>query len=104
MNQPNNEKPMEISGEMIRYLEELSKVSIGKEREEHFAHDLEEILGYMEILNEADTTGIEPMSHAFLNADRYREDICTPYTDIKALIDAAPQSKNNCYKVPKTVE
>ena len=104
MDRNNDNRSMEISGEMIRYLEELSKVSIGHDREVRFAKDLEEILSYMKVLDEADTSGIDPISHASSDAGCYREDLRTPYPDTAALITAAPQSKNNCYKVPKTVE
>lgn len=95
---------MEISKKMIEYLAALSKVRINPEQEERIGHDLEEILEYMKVLNEADTSGIEPMSHTFSDSDSFREDVCSPYPDPKELIAIAPESKNNCYKVPKTVE
>ncbi|MHB1452473.1 MAG: Asp-tRNA(Asn)/Glu-tRNA(Gln) amidotransferase subunit GatC [Saccharofermentanales bacterium] len=95
---------MEISKKMIEYLAALSKVKVNPEQEEKIGHDLEEILDYMKILNEADISGIEPMSHTFTDSDSFREDECLPYPDPGVLTTAAPESKNNCYKVPRTVE
>lgn len=95
---------MEISKKMIDYLAALSKVSVSPEQEKKIGHDLGDILNYMNILNEADTSGIEPMSHTFTDSDRFREDVCVPYRHTDDLLAAAPESKNGCYKVPKTVE
>ncbi|MHB8961747.1 MAG: Asp-tRNA(Asn)/Glu-tRNA(Gln) amidotransferase subunit GatC [Saccharofermentanales bacterium] len=95
---------MEISKKMIEYLAALSKVAVSPEQEKKIGHDLGEILNYMMVLNEADTSGIEPMSHTFSDSDSFREDIPMPYEDTKGLLAAAPESKNNFYKVPKTVE
>lgn len=53
----------EISDETIEYVGILAKLELNEEEKEHAKKDMEEMLNYIDKLNELDTTGVEPMSH-----------------------------------------
>ena len=66
--------------------------------------DLGSILGYIDKLNELDTAGVEPMSHAFGRTNVFREDEVTNDDMRDAILQNAPESKDGAFLVPKTVE
>ena len=74
------------------------------EEEERTKKELGSILGYIDKLGELDTTGVEPLSHAFGRTNVVREDVVTN-GDMQDLILAnAAESKDGAILVPKTVE
>ena len=54
-----------ISDETIEYVGILAKLELSAEEKEAAKSDMEQMLDYIDTLNELDTTGIEPMSHVF---------------------------------------
>lgn len=95
---------MEISHELVQYLEELARIRLSDEEQVTIQKDLGDILSYFDKLNELDTQGIDQMSHALAGENVFREDEVTSGNQRDALLQNAPESKNGCYKVPKTVE
>ncbi len=93
-----------IDDDLIKYLEELSRLSLTPEEEEQAKADLTKILGYIDMLNEIDTTDVEDMSHPFPYTNNFREDEVKPSTDRELILKNAPQQKDGCFKVPTTVE
>lgn len=65
-----------IDDNLIKYLEELSRLRLTHEEEERAKTDLTKILGYIDMLNELDTTDVEAMSHPFPYTNNFREDEC----------------------------
>ncbi|HEX3078541.1 MAG TPA: Asp-tRNA(Asn)/Glu-tRNA(Gln) amidotransferase subunit GatC [Lachnospiraceae bacterium] len=95
---------MNITDETIKYVAALAKLELSPEEEERAKKDLDSILGYMDIMNDIDTTNVEPMSHAFPLQNVFREDIITNGPDRDNLLSNAPVKKDGCFIVPKTVE
>ncbi len=93
-----------IDDDLIKYLEELSRLSLTPEEEERAKEDLTKILGYIDMLNEIDTTDVEDMSHPFPYTNNFRDDEVRPSTDRELILKNAPQQKDGCFKVPTTVE
>ncbi len=95
---------MEITLDLISYLEKLGRIRLTDEEKEKALIDLRSILGYIDKLNELDTDSVEPLSHAFPITNVYREDIVTNSDQRDAILSNAPAQKDGCFKVPKTVE
>lgn len=89
--------------ETMEYLEILSQISLTEEEKQETAGELKKILAYMEKLEELDTDGVEPMSHVFPVQNVFREDIVEREDQREALLENAPQKKEEQYLVPKTV-
>ena len=66
--------------------------------------DLGNIIGYVDTMNQLDTTGIEPMSHVFAYHNVFREDLVTNGPDRDNILANAPEEKDGGFKVPRTVE
>jgi aspartyl-tRNA(Asn)/glutamyl-tRNA(Gln) amidotransferase subunit C len=95
---------MTIDDKLIQYLKDLSRLNLSEDEEAKAKEDLGKILGYMDKLNELDTTGVEEMSHPFSYTNNFREDEVIASTDRELILQNAPKKKDGCFQVPKTVE
>lgn len=66
-----------ISDETIEYVGILAKLSLSEEEKEAAKTDMANMLDYIDMLNELDTDGVEPMSHVFPVNNVFREDVVT---------------------------
>lgn len=95
---------MEITADLIEYLEKLGRIRLTPEEEIQTREKLGSILAYIDKLGELDTEGVEPLSHAFGRENVTREDVVTN-GDMQDLILAnAYETKDGAILVPKTVE
>ena len=93
-----------ISEETITYVAALAKLELSEDEKEKAKGDLGKILGYIDTMNEVDTSDIEPMSHAFPLKNVFREDIVTNGDDRENMLRNAKRKKDRSFMVPKTVE
>lgn len=91
-----------ISDEVIEYVGILAKLELSPEEKEQARWDMENMLDYMDMLNEVDTEGIEPMSHVFGVHNVFREDVVTNSDDRQNLLKNAPEARNGMFGAPKT--
>lgn len=91
-----------ISDETMDYVEILSKLVLTPEEKEKAKEDLARVLDYIDMLNEVDTEGVEPMSHLFPVTNVFREDeVCNPDGREGTLLNA-PEEQDDMILVPKT--
>ena len=92
-----------ISDDTMEYVGILAKLELSPEEAEAAKKDMEDMLDYIDLLNELDTTGIEPMSHVFPIENVFREDVVTNGDGSEATLKNAPEQKDGGFKVPKTI-
>ena len=92
-----------ISDDTMEYVGILAKLELSPEEAESAKKDMEDMLDYIDLLNELDTTGIEPMSHVFPIENVFREDVVTNGDGSEATLKNAPEQKDGGFKVPKTI-
>ncbi len=95
---------MQIDKELVTYLETLGRIALSEEQRAETEKDLQSILDYIDTLNELDTDGVEPASHSFPVANVVREDEVTNTARAEEILQNAPDSREGCFAVPKTVE
>jgi aspartyl-tRNA(Asn)/glutamyl-tRNA(Gln) amidotransferase subunit C len=93
---------MKIDKALIQRLENLSMVEI--EDKEKMAKDLEEIVGFVEMLNELDTENIEATFSTLNNPTPLRDDEPIKTDIIKEVLAHAPKAKDGYFIVPKIIE
>ena len=81
----------------------LAKLELSEEEKEAAKSDMEQMLDYIDSLNELDTTGIEPMSHVFPVQNVFREDVVTNGDNKEKTLANAPLRKEDSFEVPKTI-
>ena len=89
--------------EVIR-IAKLAKLHLDEEQIINYTKNINEILTYMEQLNEVNIKDIEPLSHVLEQSNIVREDIVTESLDTKEILKSAPQSSENHFVVPKVIE
>lgn len=93
-----------ISDETIEYVSILAKLELSNEEKEQAKKDMGRMLDYIDKLNELDTEGVEPVSHIFPVNNVFRDDVVTNGDDRDNILLNAPDTKDGCFKVPKTVD
>lgn len=95
---------MQIDKNLVMYLEKLGRIELSEEPRTASEKDLQDILTYIDTLNELNTDGVEPASHSFPVANVMRADCVTNSDQRDAVLQNAPREKDGCFVVPKTVE
>ncbi|MFC1553638.1 Asp-tRNA(Asn)/Glu-tRNA(Gln) amidotransferase subunit GatC [candidate division KSB1 bacterium] len=85
----------------IERVAELAKLKLTDEQKKRFGDQLNDILGYVEKLNELDTDGIEPLRHVLEISTPLREDKVKPSMGADKALMNAPASENGFFKTPK---
>lgn len=95
---------MKITREEVRNVAMLARLDLSADEEAAFAADLDQILTYVEMLDELDTGAVEPTAHVVELETPYREDQVTNAPDADALLAGAPARDGTHLKVPKIIE
>ncbi len=95
---------MQITPDLIKYLEKLARTTLTEDEEKKVGNELQDILTYIDMLNELDTDGVEAMSHCFPVTNVMREDEVQPSMSADEIVANAPESQDGCFVVPKTVD
>lgn len=93
-----------IDDETMEYVAILAKLSLTEDEKEEAKRDMGRMLDYINMLNELNTEGVEPVTHIFPLTNVFREDTVFADKDMAKLLKNAPELKNGAFKVPKTVE
>lgn len=98
---------MKITEKEVRYVADLANLSLTDEEVRKYCADLDEILAYVEKLNELDTARVEPMAQVIYEAGEtatLRPDRVAPSFSSEVALANAPLSGAGQFKVPKVVE
>lgn len=95
---------MEVSNELIDKLSTLARLKIEAGEKETLRSDLQQMIGFIEKLQELDTTGIEPLLHMTTEINKLRVDeIKNSITRAEGLQNA--RLKDEAYfLVPKVIK
>jgi aspartyl-tRNA(Asn)/glutamyl-tRNA(Gln) amidotransferase subunit C len=88
----------------IEKVARLARLNLSEEEKETFGNQLEQTLNYMEQLNQLDTTGVEPTSHAIPVHNVFREDEVKPSFPREEVLGIAPDEEVGHFKVPRIIE
>lgn len=93
-----------ISDDDVRYLAQLSGLQLEDSEIEPLARDMENILGYVETLNELDTEGVEPTYQVTDLENVWRDDeVRASVVGRDQLLSLAKKQRDNQIEVPKVL-
>lgn len=94
---------MAVTKNDIEKIAELAQLKFSEAELENFTPQMNEILNYMEKLNELDTENVEPLSHPIEQTNVFREDeLKNSITTEEALKNAFAKDEHH-FKVPKVI-
>ena len=82
----------------------LSRLKIDPEKEEKITCDLENIIKFVDQLNDAETSDIEPLTNPLEKTAKTRTDRVTAKNLKKELLEIGPSSNEDYFLVPRVVE
>jgi aspartyl-tRNA(Asn)/glutamyl-tRNA(Gln) amidotransferase subunit C len=111
---------MKVSAKDVSYVANLANLELTDEEQPRMVRDLNSILDYVDLLNELDTSSVQPMAQVSdrhgVDQEEHRNDrfAYTMRDDLKeglrkslphdAALQNAPESDGTFFKVPKVID
>ncbi len=95
---------MNVDDALIEKLANLSRLDFNKSEKEEIKNDLEKMIGFIDKLNELDTTGVDPLLHMSENVNIFRKDEVKGEITREDVFRNAPLHDEEFFKVPKVIK
>lgn len=95
---------MKISKEVFHYISDMVKLSYTEEEENRLIMDLNQLVDFIDSMNDQNTDSDEPMTFIHSVNNIYREDIEKDINIEKELHTNAPEIQSDYYVVPRIQE
>jgi aspartyl-tRNA(Asn)/glutamyl-tRNA(Gln) amidotransferase subunit C len=93
-----------ISKEKVKHIAKLARLSLTEKEIERMQKDLAKILDYVDKLKEVDISKTKPFSMKLENVFRKDEAKSKDFSEIKNLVEMAPEKKENYIKVKSVLK
>lgn len=94
---------MNITREEVEHVAGLAKLNLSEEDLVRMTGQLDTILSYVAKLEELDTTGVAPTTHAFSIQNAFREDKVEESLPREEALANAPKENGEAFVVPKII-
>jgi aspartyl-tRNA(Asn)/glutamyl-tRNA(Gln) amidotransferase subunit C len=95
---------MSVDAATVRHIARLARIAVNDAEVEALAPELNNILGWVEQLQEVDVSGIEPMTAVIPNTLRMREDEVSDGGIRDDVLANASAAEHGFFAVPKVIE
>ncbi len=95
---------MSVDKDTVRRIAHLARVQVAEEKLDALAGEMNNILDWVEQLNELDVTDVEPMTSAVETTLHWREDKVTDGNKAEDVLANAPDAEYGFFSVPKVIE
>ena len=95
---------MEINDALIDKLAHLSRLEFKDDEKQEIRKEMEQMIGFIDKLNELDTTGVEPLLHMSENVNVFRADEVKGELGREDVFKNAPLHDGQFFKVPKVIK
>ncbi len=95
---------MSVDTATVRHIAKLARIAVSDVEVEALVPELNNILGWIEQLQEVDVAGVEPMTAVIPNKLRLRADEITDGGIRDLVLSNAPVAEHGFFAVPKVIE
>ncbi|MBY6090793.1 MULTISPECIES: Asp-tRNA(Asn)/Glu-tRNA(Gln) amidotransferase subunit GatC [Rhodobacterales] len=95
---------MSIDTDTAARVAKLARIKVEPDQLPALAEEFNNILGFIEQLNEVDVEGVEPMTSVTPQRLKRREDVVTEGDQQDKILANAPDAREGFFAVPKVVE
>jgi len=92
-----------ISRDEVRHVAKLARLELDEHEEMRMTEQMNNILTYMDKLNELNTSDILPTTHAIQQRNVFRQDVVRPSLEREQALANAPQTDGVSFVVPKVI-
>ncbi len=93
-----------IGRDDVEHVARLARLALSDGEKQRMRQQLDRILGYIAKLNELDTEGVEPTTHAIRMVNVMREDEVQASCPPEAMLANAPEQAGEFFRVPRIIE
>ena len=94
---------MQVSKEEILHIANLAQLTLEDNEIEKYQTNLEEILNFANIVNNAPVDGLDVTIGANESKNVFRKDEVKIFEDIDSLLQNAPTQEQHMFKIPKVI-
>ncbi len=94
---------MAVTIKDVEHIAKLAKLQFSEEEKVKFTEKFNDILAFIEKMNELDTSKVEPLSHVIELDNVFREDVVKPSLPTEDALKNAPAKTERFFKVPKVI-
>ena len=94
---------MKISRQEIEHVAHLARLTLSEEELEKITIQLDNILSYVDKLEQLDTSNVEPTTHAFSISNAFREDALKNSLSQQDALGNSPKKTDESFVVPKII-
>lgn len=95
---------MSVDIATVKRVAHLARIAVDDADAARMTGELNDILKFVEQLNEVDVAGVEPMTSVMPMQLRERQDVVTDGNKAGDIVANAPETTENFFLVPKVVE
>ena len=95
---------MQVSKEEILHIANLAQLELKDEEIEKYMENLQEILDFANIVNNAPVDGLDVTIGASEAKNVFRKDEVKLFKDVDSLLQNAPEQTNHMFKIPKVLD
>ncbi len=93
-----------VDKKLLENIAHLSRLEFSEADAESMLGDLNEILAWVEKLDEIDTEGVQPLTHISAEMNVLREDKVGQHLDHEKGLLNAPKRDSNYFRVPRVMD
>jgi aspartyl-tRNA(Asn)/glutamyl-tRNA(Gln) amidotransferase subunit C len=94
---------MKIDNETVDKIAHLARLEFKNEAKEAMIKDMNNMLGFIDKLNELDTSNVEPLIYMSEEVNVFREDEVIHEITQQEALKNAPKKDSDYFKVPKVI-
>ena len=94
---------MEINDALFEKLANLAKLKFDETEKLQIKNDLQNMIGFIEKMNDLDTSNVEPLLHMTANVNMWREDVITVSITNEEAMQNASNKNAPFFIVPKVI-
>ncbi len=95
---------MQVSREEILHIAKLAHLNLKDEEVDKYLSNLQDILNFADIVNNAPIDGLDETIGANDNYNVFRKDEIKQFEDREALLQNAPEQERGMFKIPKVIQ
>ena len=93
----------DISREEIIHIAKLAMLDLSEQEIDNYTKDMQEILGYAEMINNLDTSNIDETIAATEQKNVFRKDEVVEFKSREDLLQNAPSQDEGMFRIPKVL-
>ncbi|MCF6271393.1 MAG: Asp-tRNA(Asn)/Glu-tRNA(Gln) amidotransferase subunit GatC [Melioribacteraceae bacterium] len=95
---------MSVTKNDVEHIAKLAKLEIKEDEINEFTSQLNQVLEYVDKLNELDTENVEPLSHPVEGENVFRDDILKNSISTDDALKNSASKTDEYFKVPKVIK